>query len=251
MAWRKMFVMMGMIAAFMALVSTAALAQSASGSHTQSVGDSTIGASCSQVSTISNANGVKTANFSLQGDVRILGRTVRTFDVNSSARQANQSPPAKSMTITVNGNTISVSTTPFSRSFSIVSVRLQIFVGPVPVFVSAGVGASIGASISASDSSGTFGAGFSFSGGLSTSITAAVGTPVAYIGVRGSASPLTTTLSPRLTFTSATISATVDLTIGASASVALVVRIAWFEYRHVLASWSHPYRTWRILARTL
>lgn len=254
---RNVFVALGMMTAFLTFCNLLVLAQSDSASFHQSVGDGLIGASCTQVSTVSNTDGVKTGSFSLEGEVKILGQTARAFEVNCGARQDNLSPPSPRLVITVVGNRLFVSTTPINKNFSIISgkVGLQIFVGPIPVYLTARAGLAIRGAVplsaSLSGSSSTFGVRFTFAGGLSASITAAVGIPVAYIGVRGRASPLQASFTPRLTFRPVNISVTVDFSIEASADVLAVVRSGWIEYRHVLASWSHPFATWRIMDRTL
>ncbi len=250
---RMMVVAVACVALFGLLVSPV-LAGTQSGSKTQEFGNSMIGAKTVQNSSISNVNNNKTSSHSNEGYVKIFGSTYKAYGANANSQKNGNNNATAGMTISVVGNTISVSGS-ITKSYSIVSVGIQLWLGPVPVYVSGGVGLSFTASVGTSYNGSTTTFTDAFSGGLNVSVTAAVGCAVAYIGIEGSASPLTATLNISLSHTSSNVSATVKLSVGATASVKVVAKVGWgwfsVTYKHTIASWSWPYTTWTILSATV
>lgn len=251
---KKIVGAMSVVLLVVALVVPPAFASSASGSRTVRSGNSMIGGRLVQSATINKRNGTKRAVRTTEGYVNVFGRTFRAYRESATAQKNGNAPATAEMGITVSGNTLTVSST-ILRNFNIASAGTQIFVGPVPVWVSGEVVLFLSGGPSISHRRNTSSVSKSLSSGLSVLVTAAAGVSVAYIGVEGSASPLTATATSSITFTSNNVGATVTLWVGGNASVAVVARVGQglssAIYRHVIAEWILWGRTWTILSATV
>lgn len=246
----KTLVATGMIVVFMVLTSPAALAQSVSGSMTREIGNSMIGGRLVQTATMSNSGGIRSAVSVTEGHVRLLGGSTRVFTVTASCRRVGSNPATCSLRISGPSGEFIVERK-LTRTLTVFQTGMQLFIGPIPVHVSGAVSLSFSAHLSASVSSGNASVDASFAGGLNVTVTAAAGIPVAYIGIEGSASPLTTTLNSSVTLRPTNIRVLLTLNLSARAEIAVVIRLLLIHYRHVIASWNFPFASWTILDRTL
>lgn len=238
----------GIGALVLALAAPTAGADSASAAKVQPLGTSTVGGSLDRwVSAARPGPASAVAQDSTTGKVRVLGRTATAFQGKGYAQRGGGAEVSRGLGIEVNGSTISVAGS-LSISRNILSVGAQLWVGPIPVYVSAGCAASVTASIGGGVDAGHPFAATGVSGGLGLQLTAGVGTRWAYVGIQGTASPLYATAATRVTFAPEWIRPEVTFSVGAAARVALVAKLGWFSYSHTLASWSRPYATYVLMS---
>jgi hypothetical protein len=217
-----------------------ASADSTSAAKAQPLGSSTVGSRLERAVSAERPGPTSAvAQDSTTAHVRVLGRSTPAFRARGFAQRGG-SGVSRGLGIEVNGSTIAIAGS-LTISRNILTVGVQLWVGPVPVYVSAGCAVSLTASVGGGVAEGNPFAQTGVSGGLGLELTAGVGLRWAYIGIQGSASPLTATAATRVTFAPEWIKPEVVFWVGAAARVALVARLGWFSYSHSLASWSHPY----------
>ncbi|MBI4576245.1 MAG: hypothetical protein HY722_08290 [Planctomycetes bacterium] len=190
--------------------------------------------------------------------LKVLQRSYRAFGLDTRVKGEARTRPQDSgfrtsVGLDVGWNRFGVHVL-FQRTVTVASVGVQVFVGPVPVWVEAG--AALWAYVKPTaglrwDRQGVYwGEGVVSQFSVGVTVTAAVGIALAHVGVEGFATPFQVLLPLSLDFFADRSRVKADFVLRAYAHVALVVKVWVWKYAHRIAWWEHPYYARPLLDRT-
>ncbi|MBI4576199.1 MAG: hypothetical protein HY722_08060 [Planctomycetes bacterium] len=253
-------VVLGLAAALLAPAAPAGAAQDTRvfRSQTDRTGNSTIGAQVVTWVLTDTAGTNRDSSHSTAAGVTVLDRTFRAGGVSArvdgdSRRGIQDSGFKRSVGLDIGWQHFGVFYS-ITRTLTFARVGVQIFVGPVPVYVRAAALAT------AEVRPGT---GLYLEGGrhykayvhskfgIGVEVTAAVGVSVAYLGVSGQALPLQGYFPFEIEVYPDRVHTYAQITVRAYADIALEAKLFIFKYRKILTSWQKPYYAKTLVNSTL